>query len=297
MCPFPNEALPGIETDNLINQFESSFIGDVNSYDMVTLFCNGNFFNDAETSPEARDHMFKRIRQLGANYAVVESLPQYVTAEKLDHVKGILGDVRLGVFMGFQSANDDIRNIAINTTCTKHAFESTTKILLEHNYIPLAFLMIKPPFVTESETIDDVEDSVEYLKRLGVTYITLCPNRVAPNTTCAVLHRMGLYGVAWIQTVEEILRITHRYGLEVMVNTSELKPSINPDSECAISCMTCRDVRIANIERYLYSRDVSDIPYVTCSCNSRYELAVRQEHGRWGNTAIADRVSGFLASL
>lgn len=293
MCPFPNESLAGVTEENIINQFENSFKDtDINDYEVITIFNNGNFFRDAEVSPVVRDHIYKRVAESNAKYLSVESLPQFTNAKKILDAKLKLGGKKLAVFMGIQTANDFIRETAINTTCTKKAFETATHNLLSNGFIPVAFLMIKPPFLTETEAIEDAVASVQYLASIGVTYATLCPTRVAPNTLLEILHNRGDYSPPWTWSVIEVLK---RATLpELMVNTSELKPEMNLDSVCADGCPKCNERNVKAIESYLYSRDLSEISDLSCDCQKEYEEFKVGEDERWRHISIEDRIEMFL---
>ncbi len=301
MCPFPSESSVGVTSQNLINQFDKAFEDDdISGYEIVTIFNNGNMFKDSEIPAEARVHMYNKTRDGGCKYFVTESLPQFYDEvhhkEALDH----LGDVRLCVFMGLQSANDFIRNVCINTTCTKGNYEKAVKLLQSADYIPHAFLMLKPPFVTESEGVTDVLESLSYLAGLNVTTVTICPTRVAPGTLLEKLYDMGEYNVPWNWSVVQVLESWNdRAGVIPMVNTSELKAEVNPDSVCAYGCPICHDTTIKKIEEYLYSRDVSILKDISCSCFLDYMDHVREEDKatRWRNRGMKERIEYFLEEL
>lgn len=281
MCPFPNEALPGVTGQHLIRQFDVSFEhDDISQYEMVTIFCNGNFFNDQEIPSEVRSYMFRRARDAGAKYVTVESLPQYITPARVAAAKEDLGDVIMTVFIGFQSANDTVRNVAINTTCSRQAFEAAHYLLDSYGYHVASFLMVKPPFVTEDEAVEDVVSSTKYLASIGVKYATLCPMRVAPLTVAERMYQHGLYRPAKIWTTVECLRRVHEIpGVTVMVNTTELKQEMNTDSVCIDQCPHCTTHVTTAIEKYLFSRDLSDLD-VTCSCREEYDVLVTSDVDR-----------------
>lgn len=274
MCPFPNEALPGVTGQHLTKQFDASFDhDDISQYEMVTIFCNGNFFNDQEVPAEVRSHMFRRCRDAGVKYVTVESLPQYITPARVAASKEDLGDAVMTVFIGFQSSNDTIRNVAINTTCSRQAFEAAHRLLDSYGYHVASFLMVKPPFVTENEAVEDVVSSVKYLASIGVKYATLCPMRVAPLTVAERMYQRGLYRPAKIWTTVECLRHVHHVpGITVMVNTTELKQEMNADSVCVDECPHCTPLIIDAIERYLFTRDWATLFEFDagCACQAEY---------------------------
>jgi radical SAM enzyme (TIGR01210 family) len=296
MCPFPGESSSQVNSQNLKNQFDNAFSGDsIQNYELLTIFCNGNFFSNREISPDVRDYMFSKIKDsITVKTVVVESLPQFIQEETVAEAKKILGDVKLAVFMGLQSSNDLVREVAINTTCTKKSFELAVKHLKSCNYLPITFLMIKPPFLTEDEAIEDTLASIQYLSDIGVSHSTLCPTRVAPNTVLEKIHAAGLYQPPWVWTVVEILkRNADSRGSIPMVNTTELKQEQNSDSVCANSCPKCGPTIISAVEKFLFSRNLEDLNLSACECYQDYLEFKSAETARWAETSIEERIKSF----
>ena len=298
MCPFPSESSVGVNSQNLINQFDKAFENDsISNYEIVTIFNNGNMFKDSEIPAAARIHMYNKVRDGGAKYFVTESLPQFYDEQHHGEAQAHLGNVRLCVFMGLQSANDFIRNTCINTTCTKGNYEKAVKLLLSADYIPHAFLMLKPPFVTESEGVTDVLESLSYLASIDVKTVTICPTRVAPGTLLEKLYDMGDYQPPWNWSVIQVLQVWNdRAGVIPMVNTSELKSDINPDSVCAYGCPKCHDNTIREIERYLYSRNVEVLENINCDCYLDYVKHVIEED-KSAIVGMENRIKYFLNNI
>lgn len=297
MCPFPGESHSQVRDQDLIEQFEGSFQGDsLDDYELITLFCNGNFFHDREMPTLVRQHIFARVRQArDPQIVAVESLPQFLTTEALRQVRRQLGPKKLAVFLGLQSQDEFVRQVAVNTTCTLVAFEKATRALQAQGDLPVTFLMVKPPFLTEGEAVLDCLKSLQYLTGRGLTHSTLCPTRVAPHTLLHEMHRRGLYSPPWIWSVVEVLRRNaDRGGSLPMVNTTELKEDRNPDSTCAQSCPHCRHELIEGIEQFLFQRKLKLLQDLRCVCWKDYLQFVDEEQRRWGEIAPAERVRRFL---
>ena len=296
MCPFPNESMAAVKSKNLCNQFDNSFKNDdINNHEVITIFCNGNFLSDREMPIEARSHMYRKFTNSNSQIMCIETLPQFVNEDKIETFKRESNGKRLAVFMGLQSSNDFIRNVAINTTCTKGNFEEAVKLLQKNDFIPVPFVMIKPPFLLEDEAIIDTIDTLKYLTTIGVTHATLCPTRVAPKTVLEKMYNDGMYQTPWIWSVIEILR-NHRDqgGLKPMVNTTELKSDQNLDSTCAYGCPKCKDKLITNIEKFLFTRDFDLLDNLSCICQDDYVKFKAAEFDIWGNFTIEERIKLFL---
>ncbi len=300
MCPLPNEALNSHlrpqTADNIIKQFDGCFVETpMDDHEMITVYNNGNFFADAEMPPEARKHIYERVADSKSEILLVESLPQFIDEAKMEEAKEYLGDKRLVVAIGLQSADDMVRQLAINSTCTRVAFEKAVRLLNENNYSTQAFLMIKPPFLTENEAIEDTVKSIKYLSDLGIKNPILCATRVAPNTLVDYLYQEGEFRSPWLWSIAEVLRRSSEISPDCLprVVTGELKPGSNPDSVVPANCPTCNDGMVAALERYNSSRDLRELN-LTCSCQDEYVRQMETENNSRGKIPLVDRVSEFL---
>jgi len=301
MCPLPNEALDlkrrSISPADIIQQFDSSFDGvSLDDYEMITVYNNGNFFADQEINPIVRQHIFKQVARSSASVLMVESLPQFITPARISDVKKHLGDKELAVGIGLQSSNDLVRELAVNSTCTKANFEKAASTLRENNYTPLTFLMIKPPFLTEREAVGDTVESISYLASLGIENPILCPTRIAPNTIGQLLFENGQFKPPWLWSVAEVLKISSRKNPSSMprVVTSELRPEANLDSVCPKNCSMCTQTFIGIFESYNKSHNTQGLEGMSCDCQADYKAYVSLEDSEIGTLSISDRVERFL---
>lgn len=295
MCPLPNESLNGernLTLEDLEKQIDSTFNPD-DKPEMLTIYTNGNFFSDLEMSADSRKLIYGKAKKSGVSFLTVESLPQFITREKLEEAKINLGETKLVVAIGLQSSDDTVREIAINTTCTKKSFEKTIKLLHEYSYIPQVFLMIKPPFLTETEGIKDVVESVRYLADLGIKNPILCPTRVAPNTITELLYYEGNYTPPWLWSIIEVLKQTINTGISPRVAISELDPESNPDSILARNCRTCTTQAIKLIREFNTTRNIEELLFFDCECRQTYFSQIKKEEDSPAQP-LFQRVASFV---
>lgn len=302
MCPLPNEALNpktnNLTEDNLINQIKNSFKNDnINNYDQLTIYNNGNFFSDAEIPQKVRDFIYNLVTTSNIKYLVVESLPQFITLEKLSQAKNILQNKKLIVAIGLQSSNDLIREKAINSTCTRSYFEKSLLLLKQYDFEALVFLMIKPPFLKETEAIEDVINSVKYLESLGVFDPMLCPLRISENTLVSLLYNKKLYTPPSLWTVLSIINkiLLHNHKSLFKISTSLLKDQDRTDSLRTTNCKKCSSVIIKNIEDFNLQRN-PEILNINCECYQNYLKNFNNEEKlSFFNQNIEDRIVFFLS--
>ena len=301
MCPLPNEALDSkrrpIMPEEISAQFDSVMKdADDADFDLLTLYTNGNFFADAEVPPVSREHMYKLFKESKAKFLLVESLPQFLTREKMEEAKNIIGEKKLIVAIGLQSASDLTRAISVNTTTTRESFERAYALLKEFDFMIQAFLMIKPPFLTDDEAIEDAVKSIQYLHELGIQNPILCATRVAPNTVLALLSKEGKFRTPWLWTIIEVLKrsATQSPNAFPRVVISELRKESNADSEVPKNCDICSTRTVDAIERFNEDRNLEHLVSLDHECKEKYLKEKEKENKTVGQIPLEDRVSEFL---
>lgn len=267
MCPFTNENNYGLGRDSaaLLEQVDAvlSRGADEPAYSTLALYNDGSFFAPREVPFDIQLAIAERVARVGVTHLVVESLPQFITAEALGPFVERLGSVKLEIGVGLQSSDDLVRETLVNTRITKSVFERAVDVMRNHGAAPKIYLMIKPPFLTDGEAITDVTQSVAYVRDLGVAGVTLCPTRVSRNTVAWQLYERGQYRPPNLWTVVEAVRRAHEITA-VRVACINLRgtdfESVFPDS-----CPRCADAVVDALVLFSETGDPADLPAV-CSC-------------------------------
>src|SRR2546423_13284263 len=284
MCPIPNEAYYNLNLnftpDDFLRQFYSAFATEpIDSYQLISVYNSGNWFANKEIPPAARRGIYRAIARSRCEGIMVESLPQFVTPQAITEAKEYLGDKRLIVGMGLQSADDFIRNVCINTTCTKEQFERASHLLWENGYTAKVYLMIKPPFLTESEAVAETVQSIQYVSSIGYEDVSVCPTRIAPYTVVAELARRGMYTPPSLWTTIDILdKVSGDSHARARVACLDVD-GIDSDTDYPRNCPSCTPVILDALKTFNMTRDLSIINSLDCSC--------RQEH--FADLALVDR--------
>ncbi len=274
MCPFTNENNygHGRSTGSLLEQIRTVLVRqpDEPPYELLSLYNDGSFFAPAEVPAEIQLEIARLVANSGIGRLVVESLPQFVTRERLAAFVNVLGDVELEIGIGFQSANEVVREILVNTRVSQPAFESALSVMDELGVTPKIYLMIKPPFVTDAEALTDVLESVTYLKSCGVDGVTLCPTRVSRNTVAWELYQTGDYKPPNLWTVLEAVRIANGKSA-VRVACINLRGS---DFESAFpdSCPMCADTIVDALLDFSENGNVQALD-LDCECRPTLDPA------------------------
>ena len=221
---------------------------------------------------------------------MVESLPQFITAEKLQAAKSILKEKKIQVAMGLQSWNDAVREQAINSTCTKKGFLTAVQLLKEVGYSAQVFLMFKPPFLTTEESINDLVNGVIELNKIGINDPILCPMRISKNTVVDVLFKEGNYipPTLWqlIRSIELIHKKVPNTKCRVAISCLTGLDGIN--SIRTMSCPKCFSSIVKSLMTYIHSHKISLLESLDCECkNHEIKNPIMPEK-------IEDRVLDFI---
>ncbi|MEU0383207.1 hypothetical protein [Streptomyces chartreusis] len=274
MCPFTNENNYGLETDprSLLEQVASVLrrTDDEPDYDVLSLYNDGSFFAPREVPRDVQLAIAESVSRAGVRRLIVESLPQFITPAVLAPFVEALGDVRLEIGIGLQSADDLVRETLVNTRISRTAFERAVAAMGEFGVVPKIYLMVKPPFLRDDEAVTDVVDSVRYVRSLGVEGVTLCPTRVSRNTVAWQLWQAGSYRPPNLWTIVETVRRVHPLT-PVRIAGVNLRGE-DFESVVSDSCPECADRVVHGLFAYSDSGELADLPG-GCACWQGFEPA------------------------
>lgn len=297
MCPFPNEAIDrtrrvltrGNYTSQLVAALDRS-----STPDLLCIYNDGSFFAERELPSRARAELLRIASHSGAAYLMVESLPQFITRAKLQSARTILEGIRLVVGIGFQSSSRIVRELCINSPVTEASFLSAREMLRALGCSVKAYVMLKPPFLTEREAIADAVSSCCWLANAGVDDITVCPTRVAPNTTLSALHARGQYSPPRLSSLAKVIIGTASLEGPVRVSLFNVSSSSRP-AAMPVGCDGCNAATLEALEAHNRAPGSVNFWDVLCADCQR-EVPLNSAELEMGQLPISKRVERFLQS-
>lgn len=281
MCGFWNETTQGktiITAEEFVTQFKNVLSAhDLKSYASLSLYNAGSFLNEQEIPFSAAEEIFSLVSEKLPNLRqlIIESRVENISEEKLRALQKILGtDIRLSIGIGFESQNDVIRNLILNKGVSKRHFEKCIEITNALNIQPIAYLMIKPPFLTEAEAIEDAVESAKYLNKVGVREIHYETMTIEDNTFVNMLYDRGYYKLPWLWSIAEILKRVH----------PSVKPFLTPLSYIAKAkdapknCSLCSEAVKGKIyEKYCSDFSLSHFDELDCTCKQEWQKVIQEK--------------------
>lgn len=219
----------------------------------LKLYNSGSFF-DKKAIPE-KD--YQKIASLISSFetVIVESHPAFINEDCLRFRDMIKSDLQIAI--GLETVNTEILK-KLNKRMTLGDFAGSVNFLMEHDIFTRAFILLRPPFLSESEGVFWAERSLDFAFNAGVECCVLIPVR-AGNGAMDQLLEKDIFTLPDIRSLEMVLE----YGIEqqagrVFADVWDLK--------LFSKCDRCLDGRINRLtEMNLGQKFISPIK---CTCDT-----------------------------
>lgn len=257
------------------DQILLQFIADIARYDfrkypVLCVYTPGSFFDDKEISPYLRLMLLRTIsRQHSMRKLVLESRPDLVSEEKASALRAALPNIELEVGLGVDSANDMIRKLCIHKCFNLKSYEKACKILRDLGISITAFVLVKPPFLSEHEAVKDALQSAKKAFDVGASTVSFEPMTVQKFTLTYYLHEIGLYRPPWLWSIIEIIKQSWHFG-KLRVGQLTYPTPVDVPKNCS-RCSSSFAERISSFNR---TQRPELFEGISCSCKSEWEREV-----------------------
>ena len=169
----------------------------------LKLYNSGSFF-DTRAIPES-DYL--QIASLLKDFetVIVECHPKLISKKCLDFRDMLKPELQIA--MGLETVHKEVL-LRLNKQMTIEDFRNSADFLKTNEISTRAFILLRPPFMTEDEGIFWAERSIDFAFESGVECCTVIPVR-AGNGAMDELIRKGEFNLPEIQSIETVLE----YGI------------------------------------------------------------------------------------
>lgn len=174
----------------------------------LRIYQEGNYTNADEMSLAAQPELLRRVSLLPwIERITVETMASRVTKDAIQSLREcVRDDVELEVGLGFEAADPVVRNVCINKGESIEDYSQAAEILRDCGCRSLAYVLVKPPFLTEAEGISHAIDTVNAAAGMGFDAVSIEPVSVHEWSLVGALHFFDLYRTPWIWSVVEVTR-------------------------------------------------------------------------------------------
>ncbi|MCK5216923.1 MAG: archaeosine biosynthesis radical SAM protein RaSEA [Methanosarcinales archaeon] len=277
MCGFYNEsAITPPTQDDLLSQLEYAIGRMGDQTNLFKIFTSGSFFDNREISLSTRNLIFERIASTGTIKKIVaETRPEFINKDTLSSALGILEkyNVKLEIAMGLETSNDVIRNECINKGFIFTDFIKASGIASEIGVSTKAYLLLKPPLLSEKTAINDmmasIIDTTPYSSTIS---LNLC--NVQRATTVERLFNKKDYRPPWLWSAVFILSQAKQMFPEVTFMSDPVGAGAKRGPH---NCRKCDKIVAQSLRDFSITQDRSILSSVDCDCYYLWEKVIELE--------------------
>ena len=276
---------------NVINDEGSNF----DRHPIICLYNDGSLLVQSEVGLDAVLYIFNLLSSRPhVKRIVIEAKIIDIAEEKIAKLMSVMNSKELEIAVGFESAEEIIRDLCINKNFSNRLFLSKVKILKDYGVSLVPLVMVKPPFLTESQAIEDVVKTLQYLEEFDLPRIDLELATVEDHTLLYSLWKHGLYSTPWLWSVIEILR--RRAALKLKTPLFLSPPNYTATArDYTSNCPKCDGAIARAIEEYNRKFfDVSVFDSSDCDCKAEWIRELEREKPNGHLLGQIERVFGEL---
>lgn len=278
MCGFRNNCsdVP-VTHDELMSQFNAA-MAQCPENAIVKIYTSGSFFDDREVLPETRKEIIATLADdARVQKVVIETLPEFVSAEKLEEAKAI-GKLELAI--GLETSSDAIRK-KMNKSFVWEDFVRACKTAGERGITIKAYLLLKPPFISEKVAIEDaVSSGKDALRYADTVSVNLC--NIQRGTPVEKLWRREQYRPPWLWSATEVLRrIKEENSSKIVISD----PIAAGSKRGPHNCGECDSAVAGAIRRFSLSQKVGDLD-MDCECKETWKMILETEDFSFGAALV-----------
>ncbi|NQU33382.1 MAG: radical SAM protein [Bacteroidetes bacterium] len=219
----------------------------------LKLYNSGSFFDNKAISEED----YNRIASLLHNFdtVIVESHPKFINEKCLRFRDMIKPELQVAI--GLETVHPEVL-LKLNKQMTLDDFKTAVDFLSKNRISSRAFVLLRPPFLSESEGVYWAKQSIDFAFSVGVECCIVIPVR-AGNGAMELLMESGNFTPPNIYSLETVLE----YGIEL--NSGRVFADVW-DLGLFSNCEKCIDKRTSRLTAMNLSQKFEC--RVACTCDS-----------------------------
>ena len=270
-CGYFNDTRDDVTSDDLHNQWDYSMkkLNNFEDVEMIKVYTSGSLLEDREIPLEFQEFVLKETHKLG-KHLVIESRTEQLTSDKLSWAKEF--NPNFTVAIGLEAYDDEVLRFHVNKGFSLKSWHKAVEQLNNHSLRIKSYLMFKPPFMSEGESLTQC---IKWVKSVvnDSDEISINPMNIQRGTIIDRLYRNGDYRPPWLWSLVELIKQVHPFVKQGDKVLSRLivHPTAAGKPRGAHNCGTCDAEVAAAIERYSVSGTLDEFSDLSCECYSRWK--------------------------
>lgn len=264
--------------EELVQQFSNAItqLEGLESPLSVKIYTSGSFFDEEEVPATARSKILRMLSDdERISEVVLESRPEYVSKGILSEVAEQLDHCAVEIGVGLESSNDRVRSLCVNKGFDFDEFKDSVEKAREQGIGVRAYVLMKPPFLTEMDAILDARNTIADALDVGVTTISINPVNVQKNTLVEVLWKKHRYRPPWLWSVLDVLGYARSIA-EKKVNII-CDPVAVGKRRGAHNCGKCDEAVADSIRNFVLTQNPRSLETTQCACHDLWNHTKEHE--------------------
>lgn len=263
-------------------------------YPWIRIYQEGNYTNLKEVDGSAQKVILRLASSLkGVERITIEGMARYIDKDVITLLKdSMVKPVELEVGIGFEAQDDVIRMVCVNKGQTIEQFKKAVNLLRANGIKTLAYVLLKPTFLTEIEAIDEAIKTIKKAFEIGFDRVSLEPLSIHQWSLLEALYVNGLYQTPWLWSIIEVIKNIHHLG-EIRIGGVEYypRPEVvannhhNDNSVCSVSILEA-------IKKYNYLRNIDIFNDLDCHCKNEWQKELKKTY-----PPLKERIGSYLSKI
>ena len=271
MCGYSRDTLGRSATTEELSRQLDEAIARYRDEPYVKVYTSGSFLDDREVDPESR-RSFVRAFSGRARRILFETLPEFATEDRVGPLAEAFSG-ELEVALGLESTDPGVLARYVHKSTGPEEYFAAADRMRRLGLPTKAYLLLKPPYLTEAEAIEDAVRSIgEAASRFDT--VSVNPVHIQNGTVVEWLYHRGRYRPPWLWSVLEVLRQgADRRGRARLVSF----PTAGGLPRGPHNCGECDRRVLATVEEASLAQEFSRLAPEGCSCVDEWSTLRRLE--------------------
>jgi len=264
MCGYAKDTLGRSATPEELGEQLARALARYRGEPYVKVYTSGSFLDDREVDPESRRRLVRAFSG-SARRLLFETLPEFATAERLAPLKSEFAG-ELEVALGLETTDPTVLARYVHKNAPPSEYLEAADRVRGLGLRAKAYLLLKPPYLTETESVEDVLRSVA---TAGPRFdaLSINPVHIQNGTVVEWLYHRGRYRPPWLWSVVETLR----RGAELRGTTRLVSfPTAGGLARGPHNCGECDARVLAAIEEASLSQEFAPLADLDCACRATW---------------------------
>ncbi|HTT15087.1 MAG TPA: archaeosine biosynthesis radical SAM protein RaSEA [Thermoplasmata archaeon] len=233
----------------------------------VKVYTSGSFLDDREVDAGSRHRLVSAFSGK-ARRLLFETLPEFATDAHLGPLRDAFAG-ELEVALGLESTDPVVLARYVHKNAPPEEYLAAGDRVRRAGLRAKAYLLLKPPYLTEGEAVRDVVrsvgDAAPHFDALSIN-----PVHIQNGTVVEWLYHRGRYRPPWLWSVVTALR----EGAAVRGSSRLVSfPTAGGLARGPHNCGRCDAAVLAAIEEASLAQEFSALEGLACACRGRWEAA------------------------